>query len=107
MESLIRYRLPDNDRGEWMFDTIKSMGLPAFMEYEEKVNKALDKLCPGKFYDILNDIPAADHDKFIKLSCFYIQEHPEVFFSDDYTKIHKSKFFYEFRELDKRTKKVS
>ena len=82
MESLIKYRLPDDDEGFWIYDAVQAMGLPAFTEYEEKVEKALDKLCPGKYYDILNDIPAAKHDLFVKLCCRYIHTHPEVYFSD-------------------------
>lgn len=107
MESLIKYRLPDDDEGFWIYDAVQAMGLPAFTEYEEKVEKALDKLCPGKYYDILNDIPAAKHDLFVKLCCRYIHTHPEVYFSDDYTKIYKSKIYYEFRKLDARTRSLS
>lgn len=107
MESLIKYRLPDDDEGFWIYDAVQAMGLPAFTEYEEKVEKALDKLCPGKYYDILNDIPAAKHDLFVKLCCRYIHTHPEVYFSDDYTKIYKSKIYYEFRKLDTRTRSLS
>lgn len=83
-----QYRLPDDDNGTWMLDKIKEIGLDAFTEQEEKVASALDRLKLGKFYD-MNDLPEEKRDMFIKLSCLYIMKHPEVVFSNDYSKIEK------------------
>lgn len=88
MEDFKQYRLPDDDNGTWMLEKIKEIGLDAFIEQEEKVASALDKLNPGKFYD-MNDLPLEKRDMFIKLSCFYIIKHPEVVFSNDYSRIEK------------------
>lgn len=90
MEDFKQYRLPDDDDGSWMLGKIREVGLDAFTEQEEKVVSALDNLKPGKFYD-LHDLPVEKREMFIRLSCLYIRSHPEVAFSNDYSRIEKMK----------------
>lgn len=88
MVNFIQYRLPDDDNGKWILNKITEMGLDEFTSLEQKVHDALDKLKPGKYYD-LNDLPEDKLDAFIKLSCLYILHHPNVSFSNDYSRIEK------------------
>lgn len=91
MADFTKYRLPDDDNGKWILDKIREIGLDVFTEQEEKVKYALDSLKPGKYY-ALEDLSDEDkRDLFIKLSCLYIRCHPEVTFSNDYSKIEKIK----------------
>ena len=85
-----QYRLPDDDNGSWILSTISRIGLDEFTEQESKVTAALDKLKSGKFYD-LHDLPVEKREMFIRLSCLYIRSHPEVAFSNDYSRIEKMK----------------
>jgi hypothetical protein len=90
MTDYIQYRLPDDDNGEWVLEKIKEMGLDAFTEQEEKVALALDKLKPGKYYDMA-DLKEDKRENFIRLACLYIRNHPQVVFSNDYSRIEKIK----------------
>lgn len=105
MSTLIQSRLPDNDSKEWMVDYMHSMGFQKYMEYEEKVYHALDVLKIGKHYNIEKDVPPDLQDLFVKLGCLYIQQHLEIMFSDDYTKIIKT-IPYEQWKLETRRKAV-
>lgn len=90
MEDFKQYRLPDDDKGEWILNKIKEIGLDEFTVQEEKVASALEKLKPGKFYD-LTELKEEKREIFIRLSCLYIWSHPEVVFSNDYSRIEKMK----------------
>lgn len=97
MRDLIQSRLPDDDSKEWMLDYMHSLGFVEYMDYERKVFNALDILKPGKHYNIEKDVPLDKQDLFIKLGCLYIQQHPEVMFSDDYSKILKIKDYEQWK----------
>lgn len=99
-----KFRLPDDSSGEWIMSVIQDMGLKAYTEYEDKVYKSLDGLKEGKYFDI-NDVKEEDREMFIKISCLYIRQHPNVVFNGTYTHIHKEKI-YESREMDSSRKKV-
>ena len=90
MEDFKQYRLPDDDKGEWILNKIKEILLDEFTVQEEKVASALEKLKPGKFYD-LTELKEEKREIFIRLSCLYIRSHPEVVFSNDYSRIEKMK----------------
>lgn len=106
MTDLSKYRLPDNDTKEWMVDYIRSMGFREYMDYEEKVYHVLEVLKSGKHYNIEKDVPPDKQELFIKIGCLYIQDHPEVMFSDDYTKIKKMESNYEQWKLETRRKAI-
>lgn len=85
---LSTYRLPDDDNRQWMIDAMDTMGFERYMKFESRVVHALDVLLPGKYYDV-RDISSNKQELFIKISCIYIQTHPEVVFYSDYSKIEK------------------
>lgn len=59
-----------------------------YIEFKDKVFKALDKLEVGHFYNIPKQVPEDQQDLFIKICCLYILSHyKEYIFSDDYTLI--------------------
>jgi hypothetical protein len=99
-----KFRLPDDSSGEWIMSVIQSMGLKAYTEYEDKVYKALDGLRVGKYFDI-NDVKEEDREMFIKISCLYIRQHPNVVFNGTYTRIYKEEK-YESGQMDSSRKKV-
>ena len=85
---LRKYRLPDDSRGEWIDEAIKEMGYEEYSHFRDRVWNALEVLKPGKYYDV-TEIPADKQNLFIKISCIYIQTHPAVVFSDDYSRLEK------------------
>ena len=87
---LRKYRLSDDSHGEWIDEAIQTMGYEEYLKFRDAVWNALKVLKPGKYYDV-RSISPDKQDLFIKISCIYIQTHPEVVFSDDYSKLEKEK----------------
>ena len=85
---LRKYRLADDEHGAWIDKTIKAMGYDEYRQFRDRVWNACKVLKPGKFYDV-RDIPEDKQELFIKICCIYIQTHPEVVFSDDYSRLEK------------------
>ena len=96
MADLSKYRLPDNDDKQWMLEAMHNMGFDRYMNFEKKVFDALDRLQPGKFYDI-TEVAEDRQELFVKLGCIYIQTHPAVVFSNDYSKIERTKYYEQWK----------
>ena len=73
---------------DWIDEYIEKLGLEGYCDFENRVNKALDQLRPGKCYDIATDVKEEDQELFIKICCCYINQHPEYEMSDDYCRIY-------------------
>lgn len=73
---------------DWVDQYIASMGVHQFIDFERRVNSALDKLRPGRHYEISTSIKPSDQELFIKFCCCYINRHPHYEMSDDYCRIH-------------------
>lgn len=106
MFDLKQYRMTD---WKWYEKYKLRYGAAAFENYRQKVNSVLECLLPGHYYDLQQ---AADRgsrlfvidyeeggvarsennqDLFVKLVCGYIINVGNIYFSDDYTKIYRSK----------------
>lgn len=86
MESnLKKYKLITMD---WIDEYIEKLGLEEYCNFERRVNIALDKLRPGRYYDIVIDVKEEDQELFIKFCCCYINQHPEYELSEDYCRIY-------------------
>lgn len=83
--NLKKYKLITMD---WIDEYIKKLGLEGYCDFESRVNKALDQLRPGRYYNIIEDVKEEDQELFIKLCCMYIIQHPEYEMSEDYCRIY-------------------
>ena len=87
---LTKYRLGDDEHGAWIDKAISTMGYDEYVRFRDRVWNACVVLKPGKYYDVC-EIPSDRQELFIKVCCIYIQKHPEVVFSDDYSRLMKEK----------------
>lgn len=92
MINLTKHR-PTNNK--WVEEYGERMGWDALVTYQQKVFKALDKLAPGKHYNILKEVRPENQDLFIKSCCSYIQNCPHIVMSDDYSRVEHIKGYYE------------
>lgn len=83
--NLKKYKLITMD---WIDEYIEKLGLEGYCDFQKRVNNALDRLRPGKYYDIATDVKEEDQELFVKLCCGYINQHPEYEMSEDYCRIY-------------------
>lgn len=76
---------------DWIDTYIVRLGLEEFCNFESRVNFALDKLQPGRHYDLAASVQPKDQELFIKFCCCYINQHPNFEMSDDYCRIYNKK----------------
>lgn len=76
---------------DWIDTYISNMGLEAFCDFKNRVYSALDKLQPGRYYDLATSVNSKDLELFIKFCCCYINQHPNFEMSDDYCQIFNKK----------------
>ena len=87
-ENLSRFAL--TNQLEWIDRFIEQLGCKGMDDYHKKVFSALEKLRPGRHYDIARDVPHDKQELFIKLACMYIRDiDGSIIFDDDYCKIYK------------------
>ena len=53
------------------------VGRDAWHSMEVKVYSALNRLLPGHYYDIAEQVPEQQQELFVKCCCIYIQEQPD------------------------------
>lgn len=94
MENYQQYAIKDNN---WWKCYVDKMTFEQFEKYLSRVYSTLNKLLPGKFYDIIKINPK-QLDLFIKCCCDYIDCHPDYYMSEDYTRIYKNED-YEQRKM--------
>lgn len=85
---LKQYKMTNMD---WIEEHIQRLGLEAFCNFQSRVNSALDKLQPGRYYDLATSVTPQDQELFIKFCCCYINQHQNYEMSDDYCQIHNKK----------------
>ncbi|MEG1006557.1 MAG: hypothetical protein RSO15_09800 [Bacteroides sp.] len=85
INNLSHYKMISMD---WIEDYIQRLGIDKFCDFEKRVNLALDKLRPGRYYEISTSVQVADQELFIKFCCCYITQHPHYEMSDDYCRIY-------------------
>lgn len=76
---------------DWVETYIASLGLQEFCNFQSRVNSALDKLQPGRYYDLAASVIPQNQELFIKFCCCYINQHPNFEMSDDYCRIYNRK----------------
>lgn len=94
MEDLSQYRMENLD---WINQFLAKLGANAFLDFEKRVNNALDKLQVMRYYDIAVSIIPDQQELFIKFCCCYIEQHPEYEFNDDYTQIWRKESYEQWK----------
>jgi len=88
--ALRKYRLTDDT--EWIDRYAEKIGFQGIYDYKDKVDKALDSLKKGRYYNIAKDVPDDMQELFVKLCCMHIRDiDHDIIMSDDYSLVERTK----------------
>ena len=107
MEDLSKYRLVDWD---WYFKYKERYGRFYLLTYVDKIYRMLDKLGPGRAYDIASaeekksniflvkfeengrEVSEENKDLFVKTTCSYMITNQSVIWNEEWTEIRRQKY---------------
>ena len=76
---------------DWADVAIFNMGTAGFSEYKQRVFKALDKLQPNHYYDIISSVPVYRREICLGICSTYIDSHPDYELTEDNCRIYNRK----------------